>query len=139
VDRVRYLRLTVAVTVVVALAAAIGMSLVRSSGEGRGRSTTTAKEAREKDEKTTSAPTVAPGPPRPSRAPTRRPAESQSRRSSWSGRGPSRLASVALIIRVYDRFWAENIGTRPHFPGGCSPRNPLLRIYGRHGDGRGPS
>ena len=35
-DRVRYLRLTVAAAVALALAAAVGMSLVRSSGEGRG-------------------------------------------------------------------------------------------------------
>ena len=35
-DRVRYLRLTVAATVAVALAAVVGMSLVRSSGEKAG-------------------------------------------------------------------------------------------------------
>ena len=35
-DRVRYLRLTVAAAVAVALAAAVGMSLVRSSGEKAG-------------------------------------------------------------------------------------------------------
>ena len=53
-DRVRYLRLTVAVAVAVAvaLAAAVGMSLVRSSGEtAGGHSTTPAKQAHETDER----------------------------------------------------------------------------------------
>ena len=95
-DRVRYLRLTVAAAVAVALAAAVGMSLVRFSDEtAGGHPTTPAKEAREADEKATFAPTAAPGLLRPSRAPTRRPTESATRRSSWSSRGPSRFAPVA--------------------------------------------
>jgi hypothetical protein len=95
-DRVRHLRFTVAAAVAVALSAAVGMSLVRSSDEKTGgHSTTPAKEARETDEKATFAPTAAPGLLRPSRAPTRRPTESATRRSNWSSRGPSRFAPVA--------------------------------------------
>ena len=61
-DRVCYLRLTVAAAVAVALAAAVGMSLVRSSGEKAGdHSTTPAREARETHGKATFAPTGAPG------------------------------------------------------------------------------
>jgi hypothetical protein len=60
-DRVCYLRLTVAAAVAVALAAAVGMSLVRSSGEKAGdHSTTPAREARETHGKATFAPTGAP-------------------------------------------------------------------------------
>ena len=95
-DRVCYLRLTVAAAVAVALAAAVGMSLARSSDEkAGGQSTTPAKEDRETDDKATLAPTAAPGLLRPSRAPTRRPTESATRRSNWSSRGPSRFAPVA--------------------------------------------
>jgi hypothetical protein len=61
-DRVRYLRLTVAVAVAVALAAAVGMSLVRSAGEKVGDHTTTpTKKARETGGKATFAPTGTPG------------------------------------------------------------------------------
>jgi hypothetical protein len=61
-DRVFYLRLTVAAAVAVALAAAVGMSLVRSSGAKAGNhSTTPAREAREAHGKATFAPTGAPG------------------------------------------------------------------------------
>ena len=60
-DRVRYLRLTVAAAVAVALSAAVGMSLVRSSGEkARDQSTTPAEVARETDEQATFAPTGIP-------------------------------------------------------------------------------